>query len=395
MDPELCASLASRAIAHAAAHTTDRGTAKRIAVDEILSPERFAREQRDLFRALPAPVAIASQVRRPGDFVTAALGGVPVLVIRDREGELHAFVNACRHRGTLLLAEPCGEGRHSLRCPYHAWTYGSDGALRSLPHESCFPGLDKGEHGLVGLPHAERGGLVWVAPCASGAITMGETPRPPPLAIDAPTLLGPFEREVAALGLGEGVFYRPWQKTYDANWKLIVAGGLEAYHFRFVHAGSIYPMFFDNLLVHDRSGPLQRLVLPKRTLVEAGGADTFSALREHANLIYYLFPASLLLVQGDHVVWVGVEPLAPARSRVALTMILPEAPSSPKARAHWDKNFDIVTTALEEDFRVQERQQAGLSGGAIPWLTLGENEPGLAAFHEDVAARLGPLSAAD
>ena len=76
---------------------------------------------------------------------------------------MRAFVNVCRHRAATLLAATGGDGLRSIRCPYHAWTYGLDGCLQAFPGaEPGFDDVDKASHGLVELPAAEAYGLIFV-----------------------------------------------------------------------------------------------------------------------------------------------------------------------------------------------------------------------------------------
>jgi phenylpropionate dioxygenase-like ring-hydroxylating dioxygenase large terminal subunit len=88
----------------------------------------LARERELLFAHAWQYAGHAGQLAEPGSYFTLRAGDVPLVVVRDREGELRAFVNVCRHRGAEVVS---GEGRcTTLQCHYHAWTYGLDGELR-------------------------------------------------------------------------------------------------------------------------------------------------------------------------------------------------------------------------------------------------------------------------
>src|SRR5688572_29314759 len=110
----------------AAAAALDRGHA--LPASWYADAEVLALEQQRIFRRSWQYAGRADQVAEPGCFITTEVGGLPLVVVRDRDGALHAHVNVCRHRGHHLVA---GEGRCStLQCPYHAWTYDLDGRLR-------------------------------------------------------------------------------------------------------------------------------------------------------------------------------------------------------------------------------------------------------------------------
>src|SRR5438105_4864636 len=86
------------------------------------SPARFESELRLLFERTPVLVGLSCEVGAPGSYLTATLGRVPIVVIRQHDGGVKAFANICRHRGSTLLDGHAGEGLTRITCPYHAWT---------------------------------------------------------------------------------------------------------------------------------------------------------------------------------------------------------------------------------------------------------------------------------
>ena len=131
-------------------------------ITRYASQDRFDAEMRDIFRGVPIIACHASELPEPGSFMTRELSGLPVLLTRDRDNTVHAFINVCRHRGARLVREGSG-CKNAFSCPYHAWTWGNNGTLRGVPHQKeGFPGLDRDAHALKRLPATERYGLVWV-----------------------------------------------------------------------------------------------------------------------------------------------------------------------------------------------------------------------------------------
>src|SRR5919198_2776328 len=109
-------------------------------------PEILRLEQERVFARSWQYVGHADQVGEPGTYFACAVGLLPVVVTRDREGSLHAFANVCRHRGFQVAS---GEGkRETLQCGYHAWTYELDGSLRAAPRSDREPGFDSDELSL-------------------------------------------------------------------------------------------------------------------------------------------------------------------------------------------------------------------------------------------------------
>ena len=165
----------------------------------------------------------ADQVAERGSFFTCDAGGVPVVVVRGREGTLRAFLNVCRHRGSLVCE---GEGRReTLQCPYHAWTYDLDGSLRTAPRTDREPGFDHSELSLVRVSVDAWGPFVFVNPDADAA----------PLAEH----LGELPAQVAAAGLDlEALrFLQRSTSGYEANWKVCCENYLECYHCQVAHPG--------------------------------------------------------------------------------------------------------------------------------------------------------------
>jgi phenylpropionate dioxygenase-like ring-hydroxylating dioxygenase large terminal subunit len=181
----------------------------------------FEAEQERIFSRTWQFAGAASELRRPGDFLTVDVGQDPVIVVRDQAGELNAFYNACTHRGANLADEPRGNCGLSLTCPYHQWRFALDGSLKGVPYRAAY-GKDFPADKLGLVPaHAEQcGGLVFVAT------------RP-----NAPTLrdfLGEAWPWVEQLSADREVIGRAaW--TYEGNWKLWHENFRDNYHPEFVH----------------------------------------------------------------------------------------------------------------------------------------------------------------
>src|SRR5215204_6089286 len=95
--------------------------------------ERFAVEQRVLFRDGTTLLGLSCEVAAPGDYLSTTVDGIPVVVVRQADGTLRGLINACRHRGAPLVTARTGNLGHSLVCNYHGWTYSPDGALLARP----------------------------------------------------------------------------------------------------------------------------------------------------------------------------------------------------------------------------------------------------------------------
>ena len=185
-------------------------------------PEILRLEDERIFRRSWQYAGVGTAVAEPGAFFTCRVGGVPVVVVRGRDGELRAFVNVCRHRGHEV-AQGCGR-RETLQCPYHAWTYDLDGSLRSAPRSEREPGFDTAEWGLLPVLVDTWGPLVLVN-LDLAAAPLAET-------------LGDLPAEIARRGLDPATLeYRGRSReiVVAANWKIVVENFLECYHCPVAH----------------------------------------------------------------------------------------------------------------------------------------------------------------
>ena len=345
-------------------------------MDHYTSPVRFEHERERIFRTLPVAAAHSSEISGPGDFVRRDIAGSPAIITRDKNGQPHALFNVCRHRGARLVEDEKG-CKHRFTCPYHAWTYANSGELLAAPHfAQGFPGLDKSDIGLARLPCAERFGFVWISPRQDAGL-------------DLDFLLDGLGPDLEALKLDDMVIAAQETNVRQANWKILIEGGIEAYHFRVAHRHTIGPHFEDNLSSYRSFGPHLRSVLPRTSMSKLSETNREDwCLRDHANILYTLFPSSQLLVMQDHIVWIKTEPVSADATRVTLATLAPRAQAD--ETAHWHRNHVITSTTLAEDFVIGEGIQAGAPSGANRHVLFGRFEGALGTFNRTVEGYLDP-----
>lgn len=338
------------------------------------SPERHAAEQANIFARVPLVIAPSALLPQNNMAVPHDGFGKPLLIARDKSGEAHVFLNVCQHRGTRLVEGQEAVCAPRLICPYHAWSYTLDGSLVGLPRPDSFPGLDKAEFSLKRLPTREAGGLIWFSFDEQADFTHAEA----------------LADDFAAFDLTAQYLFR--RRTHDvaANWKLIMDAFLESYHVQRLHSNTIGPFFKDGVSTGDAIGPHQRSAVGREAALAAVQADDWPTLRSAITYTYQMFPGTVLIVSPDYMNLMTLMPQSEGRVLVEDFMLIPEAPQTEKALAHWEKSWKLLDGGVfaSEDFRAAALGQEGLASGAIDRLTLGTLETGMRRFHDEVEARL-------
>lgn len=342
--------------------------------------ETLAQRELRLLRQHPQPVAASASLALPGAWLSLTHFDIPLLLVRQENGQVQALLNVCRHRGARVVPEGRGSEARGFVCPYHAWTYRPNGALLGVPGAFGFPCLQHEESGLRPLATVERAGIVWVVldPALSAS--------------DAGAHLGELMDNLESLaGLRTPVGFAPRSHEVAANWKLLVDGSFEAYHFKVAHRQTIASMFVDNMQIVDEFDRHRRLYLVKAKFTEDPPEVAGFDPRRYGNLIYFFFPNTTILVQPDHAQLSWLEPLGATRTRVHEITLIPEAPASDKAMAHWEANVALYRRTLAEDYALSESIQTGFASGANDVLTFGTFEYSAPRFHSQLQQQLDAM----
>ncbi|WP_354700114.1 Carnitine monooxygenase oxygenase subunit [Paraconexibacter sp. AEG42_29] len=350
-------------------------------------PEVARLERERVFGRAPIAVVHSSELAEPGAFRTVRLPNNEALLIRQKDGSIRAFVNACRHRGALL--EEREEGtcvRSRVQCPYHGWSYNIDGSLKSPTHQVSFGEFDQIAAGLVRLPAEERHGFVWVVDRAGAPI-------------DVAGWLGPqMDAILGSYGIETHVCFKYGAFFENANWKVLQDAFLDGYHIQFVHAETAAKMTYTNVLTLEDYARHTRFLSPRKSLgrlLEDRDADDLGdeEIRSNVNISHGLLPNSTLLYlpQPDHFQLLSFfpDPKNTARSRMELRLIVPRVEDSgweaEKWERIWGKNWKINMDILrDEDFPIARNAQRALESADAGPLTIGRNEVANSVFHREL-----------
>jgi phenylpropionate dioxygenase-like ring-hydroxylating dioxygenase large terminal subunit len=301
----------------------------------------FELEQRAVLAKSWVHVADLIDLPGPGSYVAAAIGRTPVLLVRDRHtGELRGFLNACRHRGAQLL-DGKGTCDKQIKCPYHAWSYGTDGTLLGVPYRDEFD-CDVSQMGLVPIRVGVVGPLVFA--CLDDAA--------PPLADWVATL----PAALAAAGTESWSLAFELRYELDANWKLFVENANDGYHIPFVHDVLTDLLVADSgvTVLEPHSAYSYADVDPKYVPPDVDAA--LAKIRFGC-----IFPNLIPVLSPSDLTYIRVDPIA--HDRLALFVRSYDSGQFPQLRDFRKAAFQRTT---DQDIAVVVRTHRGLSAIGLP-----------------------------
>jgi phenylpropionate dioxygenase-like ring-hydroxylating dioxygenase large terminal subunit len=340
-------------------------------------PALYELEQQVIFRPMWHYVGVEQQLAKVGDYVTTEVAGIPIVVVRDEEERLRAHVNICRHR-----LHPVADGsgnRKTLQCPYHGWTYGLSGCLRSAPR-SEESALDFAELALLPAHVASWRGIVFVS-------------LEPDEPLDAyigglPEVMDETHFEWSVLADPSLYLYSRFEQRLACNWKVAWENALECYHCPIVHRDT-FSQYYQVDAEGYVNGTYDRGLYGFTSFRAGAGEGLGLGDEQPAISFYWLFPSSS--ISGG-----------PKSGGVTLTRFLPRGPEACVRRfdnyriagvddTPFQELTDAFAATLQEDIGiVAQVQAAARSGGVRYGTTMPVSETNIRAFNELVWNRLEP-----
>ncbi|MCB1687293.1 MAG: aromatic ring-hydroxylating dioxygenase subunit alpha [Halioglobus sp.] len=352
-----------------------------IDVDEYTDPSQFQREKTELFRNYPQFVGPSCVVPEAGDYFAFDDTGVPILIVRQPDKSLRAFVNICSHRGAPL--NECDHGKakkgRMFSCPYHGWTYDLEGKLVGVPFgKEGFDTIDRDALGLKTLDLQEKHGMIFVMPN-------------PELTFNIDDVLGGIQERLSGFGFEESFYLGAKQVFTDFSWKLNMDTFHEYYHFEFLHPNSIATMAYSNVATYRQYGRNHSMGSPTLQINELKDVPESEWVpMNYSSYVNYIFPNTVIFVVADHFQTWRVYPIAPDRSVVYHSMFLPQEPATPEQRQEYEAYFQMINdVAVAEDYSLVDKVNRGLKAGIPRNVIIGRNEPGVQNMHRQLKGVLG------
>lgn len=359
-------------------YVTNKGTHQtdnilRVPSASYTDREQWQREIDLVFKKVPLMLAFTCELPNPGDYKAMEAVGMPILINRDKNGEVRAFLNVCSHRGAPVAGE--GHGNCPMFvCKYHGWTFNQDGTLRGVSEARKFGEIDKAERGLRKLPCEERAGMIFVSLDPDGSFELDSYYR---------GYLGDFEDlDFASWS------YMGSRVIEGANWKIAFDGYLEGYHFASLHPESIEPRTPSNTMHYEGFGPNMRIGFPQKSIADCLRDVPREEWGEQENngfdFVRIFFPNVSIFVAPEVTQVAQLFPGdAPNKNRTVLNYLRRDPIKDDEDRANVEVaiNFfrDVTYT---EDYLIGLEIQKGLESGAHDELVFGKNERGNQYFHE-------------
>ncbi|MBT8124768.1 MAG: aromatic ring-hydroxylating dioxygenase subunit alpha [Gammaproteobacteria bacterium] len=349
--------------------TTDLGTeVLRVPTVNYVNQNRFDAEIA-LIKRSPVPFCPIAMLADKGSYVARKAAGTPIVVVRGMDGEIRAFINACRHRG-MPVASETGCTR-AFVCPYHAWSYGLDGKLLGIAGSHGFPGVDPEEHGLIQISAKAKGGLVFIQ--QEGSI--GENDLD-----EIPDFFSSRQEFVEQDCLPD-----------ETNWKLIAETTMEGYHIKRLHNKSFYPYGLDNINVVENFGPNSRVIFPFKRINDLREIKPEERdINGYVTAVYNLFPNSVVSILSKHSTLTIFEPVSPTKTHILIYRVtnqLNDGSTISIEDAKVDADF-VKGTGLDEDREAAVKIQETVNAGRNSHLTFGLFEKAIVHFHQNLDKRL-------
>lgn len=326
-----------------------------------LDPDTHAAERENLFFNQWSALTFAKNLPTSSYVLPIEFLDLPLLVVRDKTGDIRVFQNTCRHRGMILVEEP-GPLKGAIRCPYHSWCYSPEGNLVTTPHvggpgKNIDPDIDRDELGLI-----EIRSHIW-----NDVIFINVSGNAPEFVVQNSELLERWnEFDQPKFHGGEDSSF---ELTVNCNWKLAVENYCESYHLPWIHPGlNAYSRLEDHYHIVNEgkySGQGTTVYDPK---LSGNGNDfenfnNLSQKWDKSAEYVALYPNVLLGIHRDHFYAIILQPLDQKTTVEQVEIYYAkESSTQPEFQGLRSKNTSQWKGIFEEDVFVVEGMQRGREG---------------------------------
>ena len=330
-----------------------------------VSEEVYQEEKREILFKNWTGLDVGASIPEAGDAKPINFMGMPLLIVRDRDGSIAVFQNTCRHRGMTLVAEPI-KVRGVIACPYHGWCYGTKGDLRATPHvggmgENTHESIKNDELGLFTVRSHVWKDIIFIN-------VSGDAPEFEEYASDLLERWQEFDQPMF-----HGGDKSAFTMEVKTNWKLAVENYSESYHLPFIHPGlNSYSRIEDHYNIDEAESGSDQFCGQGTMVYKQLKADDGRTLPEFKNLsskwdegaeYVTLFPNVLLGIHRDHFFTMILQPMSLGVTLEHTHLYYPTNPKdTPENTEIFDNNAKLWKEVFSEDIMVVEGMQTSRHG---------------------------------
>ena len=345
-------------------------------VGRFTDQARFEREKVKLFLERPQFIAITGDLPEPGDYYATDIAGRPILLTRGKDGTVHAFLNACRHRGVKIAEDGCGHAQR-FTCPYHGWVFNNEGALIGVPTKEAFEPEQLKTRGLIELACVEKIGMIVVHP-------------QPGATFDFDEFLGEMKDYLEDYKIEDYRLVRAYKAPARINWKHAVDGGLEAYHVPYLHANTFGTGGLIQL-PHEQFGDHHALIAPAREILSLRDKPEEEWPHDcHFSSTNAIFPNTVIGGGRPILYFQRSEPMEKVGECNYVFRLYGRKNPTPAEAEALEKAADFfMKVSLEEDLPAQSSSQIMMESGIVPSVLFGKREICLTRMHKGYDRAIG------
>jgi len=363
-------------------HPNDFPALPSVPVSRYVDPVFFEIEKQHLWRKTWVLAGFSNEIEKPGSYKSLDIAGSPIFILRDDQGDIRAFHNACQHRGTAVCLKPQGQVER-FRCPYHGWTYDLAGQLIHVPQEHEFPGLDRHQKGLKPLRCERLGNLIFVSFDENAPALAAYLEDLAELWTDVP-----FDR----VELHETV-----SMEMNCNWKCVHDNFNETYHVPSVHPKTVHVALdfrchAKHLFKNGYSAMYTKIRGGKDSgLYRSGGAEisTLKPLTAYSSRAYCVFPSLVMPVADNVFTIIESVPITVSRSRLNVHFMKITGTAGVDLEALAREAVAVFKPIAEEDAFLLEYTQKSMAGGGLDAISLSYSEQFLYNYQLEIDNIIG------
>ena len=314
------------------------------------SPEIADREQQQIFNREWLCAGLSNTIPKAGDYLSYEIGDQPIVVIRQKDGDIAAFANVCRHRMMTLL-EGSGNCRNKrIMCPYHAWSYDIDGSLKSAPYMQDRPNFDKKDYGLATVRCEVWEGWIYVT-LNHDALPVFEQ-------------LSELQKVVADYHMANYVPIVHQDHVWDTNWKMLTENFMEGYHLPVTHRATVgghFPVEETQFSEKPANPAFTYQLYTKKESAPVGNAHpdnkVLKGKQRRTSVLPTIFPSHMISLAPDHFWYLSLQPLGNDKVKIRYGAAL-----APEVLAASEQPDTLISDVIEFLDKVNEEDRGVVEG---------------------------------